>query len=395
MDLSVYDQEFVAGLFSLNNNGNNLCYLNSLIQALVSLPSFNQFLMMRKEDLTKNKTAMAFIELLEQNPQPEKDSKFSKIRNDTTLPLLRALVEFRRSMASKYNFQIGAQEDAHEGLMLLVDALGWMPPINSKPQTNEIDALFHVRYSSEIYCRECKHKRKSGPEDQPDYLEPPEIMVDLSEDNPNIQESLETKEQIQNYIKRNLQFPDEYRCENCKTQNKLDPVTKKVQSKVYQVYSLARLSEVIVIIFKKYKTKKVRFFPPELEFPSRGGTLHYRVVAQIEHMGGEKGGHYTAKCLRVKPPGWNEFRKQKAEKLISTETIRLEAAKNIQECERLNKQIAEYKSALDHDEQNKDNSEAVFIFNDRDVKYCPTGFTPTENTYMVFYHLFPDAAPLK
>jgi ubiquitin C-terminal hydrolase len=396
MELSEYDEEFVPGLFSLVNNGKNLCYVNALIQSLVSLPSINQYLMNRKEDFVKekNSTALTLLDLLENNPQPEKGEKFSKIRSDNAIKILRALVSERREREEKArknnpniragNLVIGEQEDPHEGLTFLLDAIG-----------NSIDAHFHVRYTSEICCRQCKHRRKTGPEDQEDYLEPPEIFVDLSEDNPNIGSELNTKEEIENYIKRNVQIPEGYRCEKCKKANDIDPVTKKMAHVVYQGYSLARLSEVIILLFKRNrygrKDQKVRFFPQELDFTSRSGNLHYKVVAQIEHVGGTDGGHYTARCRRIKPPGWNEFRKEKAKKLLEAEDIRLEAARNLTERESIRGKIKELNDALAYDELTKDRSDAVYIFNDRDVKYCTAGFEPTPNTYMVFYHLFPNS----
>ena len=106
---------------------------------------------------------------------------------------------------------------------------------------------------------------------------------------------------MKNYIKRHVNIPEDYKCDSCQNENK--NIKGRVQRNVLQVYSLARLSEVIILVFNKYDHKRMKYFPQALDFKGVNGTLHYEVVSQIEHSGGRNGGHYWTKCRRPKPPG--------------------------------------------------------------------------------------------
>lgn len=107
---------------------------------------------------------------------------------------------------------------------------------------------------------------------------------------------------------------------------------EKCQStkKKIRVERITMVPEILVIISKKYtadgKRKENIFtdFPEVLKF----GNNEYRAVAQIEHSGGMGGGHYWAVCKRK--DGW---------------------------------------------------------YNLNDSSYKPDKFSPTNNTYVVFYHV--------
>lgn len=353
----------------------------------MSLPAFNQFMLLHKDKFTdeKNILALEYIDLFERNPRthsPNEPEEFMRINSENAFKLLKRLHEARRDKGDQWNLMYKQQEDVYEGMLLMLDTIG-----------QKIEELFHVRYKCKIRCRQCKHQRNVGPENKPDYEEPPELVIDLSEANPNVQDSLETKEDIENYIKSNVQFPRDYKCEKCGAENSYNKETKVVQNNVMQVYSLARLSEVLVLLFKKYddnKPKPHRFFPPVLEFRSRTGTLTYKLVAQIEHAGKTQGGHYYAKCLRPKPLGLHSNRKKKAEEYIKHHKTAL-ASPTLKEKDRaeIEGKIKKYTEALEENEKMRADPNGVFLLNDAKAQFDPVGFVPTPNTYVVFYHLFP------
>lgn len=93
---------------------------------------------------------------------------------------------------------------------------------------------------------------------------------------------------------------------------------------------LTMLSEIIVITFNVFHKKIRHQWPLELDFTE--SKLKYILVGQIEHFGSLNGGHYTARGLRQ------------------------------------------------HNE--------VYLFND--MSYNLSKFEPTENTYILIYHLVSD-----
>jgi ubiquitin C-terminal hydrolase len=371
MELVTYSDEYLTGVFTLKNNG-VLCYLNSLVQSLVSCPSVNEWIMSHKSTFTtdNNRLGLSLIELLDRNPAPDSDSKFVATKSENAISILSRLIDARKN--SSANLRMGRQEDIHEGLVLLLDSIGY-----------KIERNFEVRYKCQIHCRKCKFERPAGPD--PNYEQPPELMIDLSEENPMIQNLLESKEDIESYIRRNVQISPDYRCEKCGAKNTYDPIKKETEPNVWQIYNLARVSEVIILLFKKYGAKKKKYFPPSLDFPSKGGTLHYEIVSQVEHYGNMSGGHYKAFGKRLKPPGFHGFRREKIYDAIRKCRLDFERTKDNDILDK----IQDLENILKCDDVLQKNNHGVFIFDDDKSAYCPKGFEPTDNTYMVFYHLTP------
>ena len=431
MSLVKYDTEFIPQVGGLRNAG-ALCYLNSMLQVLFSCSSFNQFLMENKEEYEElakadNGLGLAYIKLLEQFEIGYMQNEF-KIKVHNGSQILRDLIDARRHNELKGNLLHHRQEDCHEGLTFLIEML----ELSNEDRGENINDLFSIRYRMKIQCRKCKDS-KDGPK------APPNFMFHLFEETPLLQNSLQSKESIENYIRRHVNIPEDYKCEKCKAQNKV--VDGKVDNNVFQVYTLARLSSIIVLVFNKYEHKRIKYFPLELDFPSKDGSLHYEVVGQIEHYGTMRGGHYIAKCRRPKPPGLDDFIKENrrlpleqnlknAERQIQSLQRRKElwtdkvqneeqkiadgSTRNKAASERtvrnlgiklkaLDSQIVEAKKSVDKaagkltsfDDKkspsttrfNDKDEQVVFQINDSQVSYDRKGFYPTENTYMVVYHL--------
>lgn len=93
-------------------------------------------------------------------------------------------------------------------------------------------------------------------------------------------------------------------------------------------YKLTMLSEILVICFNVYFDKKKHNFPDTLTFPGKDKDLRYKLIGQIEHIGNLHGGHYWSRVLR---------------------------------------------------------KDGVFLCNDNTYNECK--FTPTDNTYIIVYHI--------
>lgn len=142
-----------------------------------------------------------------------------------------------------------------------------------------------------------------------------------------INQPIGTREDIEKYIKFHYDTLDDYKCENC----------KHTGGDIVKSYSLARIPEIIVLTFNKMR-RGIKYFPDELTFHSSvfSKNLNYRVVAQVEHSGSLAGGHYNALCLRNLPGVMGP--------------------------------------------------QSTFLFDDISIAHIGK-FQPTQNTYVVFYHL--------
>lgn len=246
------------GLYNIGN----ICYLNSLMQALFSCPSLNK-------KMSRQQTGLAL--------------EYNKIYQGH-VSHVGGLLKIIKHNTQK--LQYGRQEDAHEGLMMLLQCLD-----------SSVTGLFGVQYNMTLKCQ-CGMKQKK--------TEPSEIFIDYYGD-----------EDLEQHIMSNKYIPHEYKCDRCRTIGSTEIIK-----------SLHDLNYIIVVTFKKYKSKSNIKFPLKLKL-WHNDTIHkYRMVAQIEHMGSTRGGHYVARCLR---------------------------------------------------------GSDVYLFNDRSIS--ESKFIPTANTYMVFYHL--------
>ena len=168
------------GPFGLQNTG-VLCYLNTLLQSLVSCPSFNKIILDHKEYFEENdkRLCIEYIKLLESAgisvSNTSLDNSFN-IGYYNGSAILSEMVKARRGR--KDTLLHGRQEDFHEGLTFLIEQIG-----------GRIKDLFSIRYKMEIKCRnpDCKTPVRSGPKEDPNF------MFHLFEEDPVLQDSLTTK----------------------------------------------------------------------------------------------------------------------------------------------------------------------------------------------------------
>lgn len=275
--MNPYDKDLIPQPKGLANIGNT-CYFNSLVQSLLSCSSFNK---KTKEIGDGNLLAIAYNRIL--------NGECTHVGE-----LLRIIIHIRQKQKNKNTLHEHWQEDAHEGLMLMLEDIG-----------DNIEKLFSIRHTTTLSCTNCESKRVVDDE----HYEEPEIFSDFYQTDDC--EFLE-------YLRCHKSTPADYKCDKC------GKMGTTVQKK-----TLCRLSDIVCVTFKKYANKSQIKFPTEFTIKGKKGDLHYKLVAQIEHMGGQNGGHYVARGLR---------------------------------------------------------NGNVFLFNDSACS--PSTFEPTANTYIIFYHLF-------
>jgi len=213
------------------------------------------------------------------------------------------------------------QQDAHEYLLKILDQLKLK--------------LFNIKYKVTIHCRQCNYVLEK--------INPMENMI-----------YYEGEGDLTEYIKMHKTYSPGYKCEKCSSVNSTNGTN------IVQIYQLMKISEVIIICFKKYmfssslslidllgqsnpisrsdsinrsnSIKKNYDFPRILRFNGINGELCYELVSQIEHYGNNFSGHYNVISIRK-------------------------------------------------------NNQGLGVYKLDDSSYSPAGFGSTPNTYLVFYHL--------
>lgn len=421
--LERYNEKYIPNISGMTNTG-VICYLNSLLQMLMSFSVFNKYLLDNHESFEaaanepdpkeRNNIGQLYIKLLESNgltlggvaPRPE-----FTIGTSNASGIMHSMSQLRRRQKRRFNLLHHRQEDMHEALVFFIEALTDIDV--------ELGDLFSIRYRMKLQCRKCK-------KEWPGSKAEPEFIFNLFEDKPILQDALTSKTAIENYIKKHITIPEDYRCENCQAVNNV--VDGKVSPNIVQIYSLARVSPIFILMFDKYNKKTLKYFPPALDFQSRTGNLHYEIVAQIEHLGSRAGGHYLAKVRRPKPRNLGKFLVERRRKPLETQLeglrIRLGRyeqkvandraklakgnSRNMTAVQRsiaslekrtipsVRNQIKRTEEQLAHLIKECENFEepdiggdeyAVFRVNDSQVGIDPNGFVPTKNTYIVAYQL--------
>lgn len=325
-------------VFGFINTGNT-CYFNTLIQALFSCPSFVIYLSKLPKP-AQNIVVKSYLDLYK---------NYSAQNN--SMPLLQTMC----GMLQYCPIIPGTQQDIHEGLVLLLESMH-LPTTTS---------LFDITYDQFMYCKVC---RKTTP-----TTGTTDIVVDLTEVNP-LGNKLTSKEHIEKYINQNFQIPDLYKCETCNNTNETGQPPR-----IMRVAKLKQIGSIIILMFKKYTSRTIRYFPNELNILDK----HYILVAQIEHYGNNTGGHYNLLCLRHKPDSFHKRRRQRTMDHIENLRDQLKSTYDTKIIEELKQCM----KLLELDTLAQKNNTGVFLIDDSVVRFQQDGFTPTINTYMVIYHI--------
>lgn len=281
IDLATYKEQYVPTAQGFVNLGAT-CYFNSLMQCILSCPVIFETLksVAHKEYVSQNRIAMSLIDLWESALRGE------PIQEKGT-PIWKDIIALSRASQSKVKMDYG-QQDANEGLMLLLDSLDKIP---------EFKTLFQHRQKIQIICPDCK--KVVCQETREDMIL--EAQADLKV------EQLEKFKVADKYFGKSMNLNDFILYQNgyVDANHICSSCNKKVEK--FKITELTMSPEILVIVLKKYRVRELTPFPMELFFPGKEGDkkMIYRLVAQSEYSGVATSGHYWAICKRS--DGWKNL----------------------------------------------------------------------------------------
>ncbi len=277
-DLIKYKNEYVPEGQGFINLG-AICYCNSLLQCLLSCPSIYQVLNSIKDTdhFKQNRLAQNLLNLWDA-------ALAGKDIHNLGIPIWRDIIAISQSQNNKVRMNNG-QQDAHEGLMMFLDAMETIP---------DIRRLFEHRHRIQVLCDICKEFVIDKRETNLVFEAQQDLRTEQLEKFKDVDEFYNTNMSLNNFLRRQNGYVDEnHLCEKCQ---------KKCEK--FKTTSLTMVPEILPVVFKKYEEKTVTPFPAQLEFASNKSKtkLIYKLVAQSEHSGNAAGGHYWAVCKRK--TGW-------------------------------------------------------------------------------------------
>lgn len=292
------------------------CYYNSLLQSLLSCTSFIEEIMSNQEVHKKDLILGYMIELIARFNLLEKYPGNQQIKSEINNlgPITWKAMIKKISMPPDGSIEFAqfamGQQCAAEGFTLLIQALDNFQGIQN---------LFEHRRQNKIYCKECKTWFSEVIETNNMFEVEPELIDQV---NPG-----QTKNLTDFLLNQSSIIDKDCLCSNC-----------GIRGNKHKTSKLTMVPEILFVVSKKYKYSMERGdekinvyteFPAKLEFNSNSDDIiTYEAVAQIEHYGNTRGGHYVAICKRS--CGW-------------------------------------------------------FLFNDMGISHSE--FKPTNNTYIVLYHV--------
>ena len=241
-------------------NMSSLCYFNSMIQALSSLPIFVETVLRgeSKYRSTENIVALELVTLIK---------KMTTANVHATLDGSHLFRKFIQRMNTKFPKRVfgTGQEDSGEFLTLFLDVI----------DDNNLYTLFLHRYKSVIWCRDCNRAVSENNEKG--------IIVNIQTEYVKNISSFNLNEHVKNYTSP----LDSYRCSLC---------GKNIEKRIYL---LARSPEILSIMFNKFDDKFDAHYENKLVFPGNDNKrIEYKLMSTIEHFGGRRGGHYIAHGVR-------------------------------------------------------------------------------------------------
>lgn len=259
-----YDPAYVPVKFGMQNTG-AICWFNSLLQMMLGLPALNRTLLECESELKSNPFATEYIKVLKASGIGSSDVP---VNPASLLPasaaILGALLIRTRQKGIRMNMGVG-QECADEGFITFIEML----------DCPQVERLFSNVYELIIDCAGCKKKVSS--------IRDKSFRIQMFTQVP-----LETKEKFCTYLRIHPSEHDYFKCD-----------CGHMMTKFYRAEKLKMLREIVVIMFNKFITKDVRWFPQELTFKGRDNRdLNYRLVGKIEHSGTRLSGHYWAHSVR-------------------------------------------------------------------------------------------------
>jgi ubiquitin C-terminal hydrolase len=250
-----YNEEYLPPPLGSMNTG-AICWLNSLMQSLLSCPVFVRRVLGSKRKLGRTEIGEALYTVVW-------TAMYDHDRFPYTVGLLKKQITIQ-----KKSFGNG-QECASEGLLYLLELVQ-----GSKDYF--LSNLFMHRIRCDFLCEQCRVCRSSGV----DYG----ISLQLFQ----LTTPITTAEEFVANLKVHLS-PSDKPCDDC-------------GATLVRRYRLTMVPEIVIVMFNKYGVQVPRlahYVPRQFTLPGTDGSeMIYMQVAQIEHHGSLHGGHYFAKCLR-------------------------------------------------------------------------------------------------
>lgn len=277
-DLVKYDKSFIPNGQGLINLGAT-CYFNSLLQCILSCPSIYKVLNdnIDKEHVKSNSLAMKLMLLWETALKGESIYQIC-------VPVWRDIIQISQKQNNRIRMDNG-QQDAHEGLMMFLDAMETIP---------EVQRLFKHRHRIQIMCEHCNSCVSDTRGENFVF----EVQADLKSEQidkfKTVDEYYNTSMPLNEFLRKQNGYVDSnYACPKCGR-----------KGEKFKTTTLTMIPEILPVLIKKYGNKVLTPFPAKLEFLAKGGQKKYvyKLVAQSEHSGSMSGGHYWAIGLRQN--GW-------------------------------------------------------------------------------------------
>jgi ubiquitin C-terminal hydrolase len=269
-----YVSELIPPVFGLINTGST-CYFNSLVQALVSCPSFIVTVINNRDILSETSIGQRLFALCESI-----STKSSGIESHAAM-LQATLAACAEKRDVNPSFGHG-QESASEAFYYLMECLVKqdMRPDTSGERT-PIDSIFTYGTRNYVLCGQCK-KVAIETRDRGiifslfyfDYLKETPTNADF------FVKALKTQ--------ASLEKAGDFKCPHC---------GEKGTS--LHVAQLTMLSDIAIFSFNIYRSRQKHFTPSFFTIEGTADNmLYYIKVAQILHFGSLGGGHYICHCIR-------------------------------------------------------------------------------------------------
>jgi len=331
MILQPYDTNYSLPPFGLQNSG-VLCYLNTCIQSLYSLPVFNKMIC---DDKYQDNILVVELKNLYKDVKKFKDTKIYNLH-------------FYLKSIDQTRIIDGRQNDSFEIFKFILELL----PV-------DFYNIFYLKYHLIIQCSNCKKITNTTIQN--------ELTVNLSMKITPNGKVLDNDKDINDYIKCNMNILEDYICEMC---------SKKNTSTQY--YKIGNIPNCIIISYHdnhnnllKNCRKETRYFPSVLYFTTKNNSnVCYEPASVVKHFGSLNSGHYNGEFLR------NNTHLDDRIELFEQKYI---TEKNIQ-------QRNKYIVCLTKLQKRQLNKLEKFNINDSNF-FELNNFNQSENTYYVIYVL--------
>lgn len=291
--LDKFDEKYMLKPFGINNLGSS-CYFNSVIQSLLSCTSFIKLIKNSRTDVNSvsNPAATEMGVIVAYSIAHKTADKTKKLELEKKLRIVINSFYYRMIRYSKtHNKKINSgQQDTSECLLLILSMLDGVKGLKD---------LFYHNKRTYIICEKCvglanTDKVSTG------------ILHMIDTDKKYIKRLDSLDKKLGNAVTLEQQITSvnsatdtNYQCNKCKF--------KGVE--MHRRDQLVYVPEILTVVFKKYKEKKMIPYETEIKFATGNDTttgyLSYTLVSSIIHSGSTGGGHYWSVCKR--DGGWYEL----------------------------------------------------------------------------------------